>query len=169
MINVGYARIMARYNSWQNDQLIPHFLDMPPADLTKDRGAFFGSILSTANHILAADMLWLSRFDPSMAPPFESFDKWHMLHKDARNWAADRQRVDSKISDWAHSLRELDLLGDLHCVPAGGGAAYTLPKGQGVLQLFNHQTHHRGQIHAMLTAASHSAPVTDIAFLPETA
>ncbi|WP_439150258.1 DinB family protein [Sulfitobacter sp.] len=168
MINVGYVRTMARYNSWQNDQLMSLLLDMPDAELGKDRGAFFGSILGTANHLLCADMLWLSRFDPSTEPPFEAFAKWPKLHKDARAWAADRHRVDGKIRYWAEAIRELDLLGDLHCVPASGGAAYTLPMGIAILQLFNHQTHHRGQIHAMMTAAGQKAPVSDIAYMPET-
>ena len=169
MINTGYVRTMARYNSWQNDQLMPLLLDMPLAELTKDRGAFFGSILGTANHLLCGDMLWMSRFDPSTEPPFEAFDNWPKLHKDARAWAADRHRVDGKIRHWAGALRELDLLGDLHCVPASGGDPYSLPIGLAVVQLFNHQTHHRGQIHAMLTAAVEAAPVSDIIYLPETA
>ncbi|WP_157044611.1 DinB family protein [Roseobacter sp. GAI101] len=168
MINVGYVRTMARYNSWQNDQLMPVLLDMPTAELTMDRGAFFGSILGTANYLLCGDMLWLSRFDPSVQPPFEAFDKWPKFHKDARAWAADRHRIDGKIRHWAEALRELDLLGDLQCVPASGGKACTVPRGIAVIQLFNHQTHHRGQIHAMVTAAGQEAPVSDIVYMPET-
>lgn len=169
MINPGYVQLMARYNSWQNDQLMPLFLDMPIADLTKDRGAFFGSILGTANHLLCGDMLWMSRFDPSMEPPFEAPDKWPALHRDARDWAADRHRVDGKIRHWANALRELDLLGALTFVPASGGNPISLPISLAVIQLFNHQTHHRGQIHAMLTAAGENAPVSDIIYMPETA
>jgi uncharacterized damage-inducible protein DinB len=167
MITVGYVRLMARYNSWQNDQLMPILLDMPEAELTKDRGAFFGSILGTANHLLCGDMLWLSRFDPSMGPPFEAFARWPTLHDDARAWASDRHRVDGKIRTWADAVGELDLLGDMKCTPADGGASYTLPTSLAVLQMFNHQTHHRGQIHAMLTAAGETAPVSDIIHMPE--
>ena len=57
MITAAYVRTMARYNSWENDQLMPVVLDMPKAALTEDRGAFFGSILGTANHLLCGDML----------------------------------------------------------------------------------------------------------------
>ncbi len=121
MITVGYVRLMARYNSWQNDQLMPILLDMPEAELTKDRSAFFGSTLGTANHLLCGDMLWLSRFDPSMGPPFEAFARWPTLHDDARAWASDRHRVDGKIRTWADAVGELDLLGDMKCTPADGG------------------------------------------------
>lgn len=167
MINVAFVKTMARYNSWQNDQLMPVLLDMSADELTKDRGAFFGSILGTANHLLCGDMLWLSRFDPSMEPPFEAFSNWPKLHKDARAWASDRHRVDGKIRYWADTVRELDLLGDMHCTPADGGAPYMLAASLAIVQMFNHQTHHRGQIHAMLTAAGETAPVSDIIYMPD--
>lgn len=168
MITVAYARLMARYSTWQNDQLISVLLDLPEADLTQDRGAFFGSILGTANHLLCGDMLWLSRLDPMAEPPFEAFAKWPALHKDARGWGTDRHRVDGAITSWAGALRELDLVGDLTCTPADGSAPYTVTRAMAVIQMFNHQTHHRGQLHAMLTAAGEKAPVSDIIHMPET-
>ena len=167
MITAAYVRMMARYNSWQTDQLMPVLLDMSKAALTEDRGAFFGSILGTANHLLCGDMLWLSRLDPSMEPPYEAMAKWPKLHKDARSWAADRHRIDGKIRSWAENLRELDLTGELTCEPADGSAPYRLPVTRAVVQFFNHQTHHRGQLHAMLTAAGENAPVSDIIYMPE--
>jgi uncharacterized damage-inducible protein DinB len=167
VISADYVRTMARYNSWQNDQLMSVLMDMAQDELTRDRGAFFGSILGTANHLLCGDMLWLSRFEPSVKPPFEAAPKWPQLHKDARAWSADRHRIDGKIRDWADTLRALDLLGDLRCKPVDGSAPFTLPMTLAVTQFFNHQTHHRGQIHAMLTAAGEAAPVSDIIDMPE--
>tara|TARA_R110000772_G_scaffold143291_1_gene252843 strand:- start:562 stop:1071 length:510 start_codon:yes stop_codon:yes gene_type:complete len=167
MISAGYVRTMARYNSWQNDQLISLLLDMPKEELTKDRGAFFGSILGTANHLLCGDMLWLSRLDPLMAPPFAAPDQWPRLHEDARRWATDRHRVDGKLHLWVDKLREIDLVGDVTCQPVTRGTAFSLSRGMAVVQMFTHQTHHRGQIHAMLTAAGQAAPISDIIHMPE--
>ncbi len=66
---------------------------------------------------------------------------------------------------WADSLREIDLIGDLTFTPAMGGGSKTVSIMQAVVQIFNHQTHHRGQVHAMLTAAGETAPVSRISFL----
>ena len=112
MIDAGYVRTMARYNSWQNSQLRPVIEAMSHKDLVKDRGAFFGSILATANHLLWGDTLWMSRFDPSVEPP--SPDVRHdELHPTGAAWAADRFRMDGKIRHWANSLRSVDLKGDM--------------------------------------------------------
>ncbi len=168
MIDAGYVRMMARYNSWQNNQLMPVIEALPKAELVKDRSAFFGSILGTANHVLWGDTLWMSRFDPSVEPPAEGVVHTE-LHPTGSAWAADRFRMDGKIRYWADTLRTLDLKGDLTWYSGTMKRDFTLPLAQAIVQLFNHQTHHRGQIHAMLTAAGAQAPVTDLIFMPEDA
>ncbi len=166
MIDPRYVRTMARYTSWQNAQLMPVLEAMSHEDVTLDRGAFFGSILATANHVLWGDMMWMSRFDPSVerppGPP-GGLD----LHPTAAAWAADRFRMDGKIRFWSDGLRNLDLKGDLTWYSGMVGGELTLPLAETIVHLFNHQTHHRGQIHAMLTAAGQKAPVTDIALMPK--
>jgi uncharacterized damage-inducible protein DinB len=168
MIDPAFVRTMARYNSWQNNQLMPVIAAMPLKDLTKDRGAFFSSILATANHLLWGDTLWMSRFDPSVQPP--KTDVVHTdMHATGSAWAADRFRLDGKIRFWAEGLRGLDLTGDLEWYNARLDRHFCMPRQMAIMQLFNHQTHHRGQIHAMLTAAGATAPVTDLIFMPEEA
>ena len=115
MISPRYCLTMARYNAWQNRQLKAAFEALAPEDLTRDRGAFFGSILATANHLLWADRIWLARFTGGRAP-------------------------DGRIAESV---------------------------GLCVTHMFNHQTHHRGQIHAMLTQAGAAAPVSDLFILPD--
>lgn len=168
MIDAAYVRTMARYNSWQNGQLMPVIEAMPLKDLKKDRGAFFGSILGTANHLLFGDTIWMSRFDPSVEPP--RTDVLHTeLHPTAGAWAADRFRLDGKIRFWADGVRALDLTGDITWYSGAEQQEFTVSVAQAVVQMFNHQTHHRGQIHAMLTAAGVQAPVTDLVYMPKEA
>ncbi|NCT11917.1 MAG: damage-inducible protein DinB, partial [Rhodobacterales bacterium] len=59
---------MARYNAWQNTGLRRMVAAMDPAELSADRGAFFGSIMATLNHLLWADQVWLHRLAGHPAP-----------------------------------------------------------------------------------------------------
>ena len=60
---------MADYNRWMNQRMYEAACTLPEAEVTRDRGAFFGSILQTLNHIAVGDTLWLHRFSqhPEMA------------------------------------------------------------------------------------------------------
>nr|WP_298921632.1 DinB family protein [uncultured Roseobacter sp.] len=160
---------MARYNGWQNGQLMPVLEAMSHEDLTLDRGAFFGSLLATANHLLWGDTLWMSRFDPSVEPPAVPPKDHAKLHPTIQSWAADRFRMDGKIRFWAEGLRTLDLKGDLIFTPSTLGREVTVPLASSIVHFFSHQTHHRGQIHAMLTSAGQKAPVSDLFLMPEDA
>ncbi|WP_227269575.1 DinB family protein [Roseobacter weihaiensis] len=167
MIDPRYVQTMARYNSWQNNQLMPVLEAMSREEVTQDRGAFFGSLLATANHLLWGDTLWMSRFDPSVEAPKVGPEGHTTLHPTAASWAADRFRMDGKIRFWADGVRALDLKGDLSWYSGTLGGQMTKPMAMAVMQFFNHQTHHRGQLHAMLTAAGQKAPVSDLIFMPE--
>lgn len=166
MIFPDYCVTMARYNAWQNKQVRAAFEALPDADLRKDRKGFFGSILGTANHLLWGDMLWMSRFDGGSRPEggiAESVD----FQPTAAVWAGERYRVDARILTWAEKLRAMDLHGDLTWYSGAMGRDMAKPLDLCIMHFFNHQTHHRGQIHAMLTAAGAKAPVTDLAFMPD--
>ena len=166
MIEAGYVRTMARYNAWQNRQLTEGLSNMSDADLRKDRGAFFGSIMATLNHILWADTMWMNRFSPSVPAPAEG-----TVHTDYMPtfpvWSAERFRLDGAIRMWSDTLRTLDLTGDLRWYSGVLNQEMTTPVADCIVGVFNHQTHHRGQIHAMMTAAGRTAPVTDLIFMPE--
>ncbi len=167
MINVGYVRQMARYNSWQNKQLIAALDAMDEAELRADRGAFFGSILATANHLLWADQMWMSRFDPSVDAPVGGIVGSVKLTPTIRVWIGARGILDGKIRFWAQGVRNIDLTEDLTWYSGAVDQTMTKPLALCVMHFFNHQTHHRGQIHAMLTAAGQTAPVSDLALMPE--
>nr|WP_135503900.1 DinB family protein [Roseovarius aestuariivivens] len=167
MITPEYCRTMARYSAWQNRQYFDLLEAMSRAELTQDRGAFFGSILGTLNHLLWADRIWMSRFDPSVEPPAGGIKESPSCTPTLGAWSAERFHMDGKISHWAESLRALDLTGDVTFTSSVLGRTVSRPLGPCIAHMFNHQTHHRGQIHAMMTAAGLTAPVSDLFLLPE--
>lgn len=170
MITPEYCRTMARYNAWQNTGLRKMIPEMKPDDLYEDRGAFFGSIMRTLNHLLWGDMLWMSRFDGGAAPdPDMSIEDSFEMAPTRAVWAADRFRMDARITLWADSLHAVDLVGDMEWYSGATKRQMSKPMAICVMQLFNHQTHHRGQVHAMLTAAGQKPNDTDIPFMPEDA
>jgi len=167
MITPDYCRAMARYNAWQNSQIAATIETVPLADLTAGRGAFFGSILGTLNHLLWADAMWMSRFDPTQARPEGGIGDSAALCPTAGVWEAGRFALDGRIAQWAARLSAIRLTGDLTWHSGVTGREMRRPLAFCVVHMFNHQTHHRGQVHAMLTAAGLAAPVSDLALMPD--
>ena len=166
MINPGYVLTMARYNAWQNKQMMAAMEGLGDAALHEDRGAFFGSILATANHILWGDGMWMARFQ-GQEPPAVTMEGSTTLHPTFAAWSAARFRLDGRILLWAEKIHALDLVGDLTWYSGVMQRQVTKPRGGLIMHMFNHQTHHRGQIHALLTGAGVKAPVSDLFFMPE--
>lgn len=166
MIDRDYCMMMARYNTWQNRQLFGFLNVLDAAELTKDRGAFFGSIQRTINHLVWGDQIWMSRFDGGAAPDGTSPGGLEMFTTLAE-WHTARMSLDDRITIWAVGLNDVDLQRDMSWYSGAMGQDVTKPVAMLVAGMFNHQTHHRGQVHAMLTAAGSDAPVTDLFFLPD--
>jgi uncharacterized damage-inducible protein DinB len=166
MISPDYCLAMARYNAWQNKQLKAAFATLDAAALTQDRGAFFGSLLGTANHVLWGDRTWMSRFAATIALE-DGIKDGTGLTPSREAWAIARFHTDGEILLWAERLRAVDLAGDLTWYSGMLGREVRKPLQLCVTHMFNHQTHHRGQIHAMLTAAGAAGPVSDLAFMPQ--
>lgn len=166
MITPAYCQTMARYNAWQNNGLRAMIADMDRAALLLDRGAFFGSIMGTLNHLLWGDAIWISRFDGGEGPDVSIKESVDFTPTPAV-WAADRFRMDARITLWAQSVSAIDLVGDITWFSGAAGREVTKPIALCVMQLFNHQTHHRGQVHAMLTAMGLKPDDTDLPFMPE--
>ena len=173
MIEPGYVQVMARYNAWQNRQLTQILDKMDHGEITKDRGAYFGSILSTLNHLMWGDRVWMSRFSDTVQPPANlsapggGMPDTVSETTNIGDWSAQRFDLDGKITLWADGLHMIDLKGDLNWYSGAAGQDMSKPYSICVMHFLNHQTHHRGQVHAMLTAAGQSAPVSDLALMPE--
>lgn len=167
MIEAGYVRTMARYNAWQNRQLTEMLGQMEDTDLRKDRGAFFGSIFATLNHLLWADALWTNRFNSRVPGPTKGVEHHLTYTPTFAVWSAERFRLDGAIRMWADTTRSLDLQSKLSWYSNSLQREFKQPIGLCVMHMFGHQTHHRGQVHAMMTAAGLTAPVSDLVFMPE--
>ena len=161
---VDHLRLMARYNAWQNMSLVEAGETLSDEDRWRDRGAFFGSIAATFNHVLWDDALWLARFAGDARPELSV----PVSLEAPREWGAfkDLRAVrDAEVSAWAEGLSEADLEGVIAWYPGGGETRVEKPAAVCFAHLFNHQTHHRGQIHGMLTAAGAVPEATDLPML----
>ncbi|WP_272005709.1 DinB family protein [Roseovarius sp. ZX-A-9] len=166
IVSPSYCAMMARYNKWQNASLVEAADALDDAARVADRGAFFGSIMGTFSHLLWGDTIWMSRFD-GWAAPGGGLSGSATLHTDWAAFKAERARVDRQILGWADRLDPDDLLGDLSWHSGVLGRNVTRPFALCIAHFFNHQTHHRGQIHAMLTAAGARPGDTDLFVMPE--
>lgn len=164
MIGTAYVQMMARYNAWQNAWLIDAVGSLSAHDLRADRGAFFGSVFGTLNHLLWGDQLWMSRFDGGPGPT-TGIPHSGQTEKTLPTWKAARIRTDGRITNWANTVRPAALRGDLKWYSGSMGRDVTQPTAMCITHFFNHQTHHRGQIHAMLTAAGVKTSDTDLVFM----
>ncbi|MBL1258767.1 DinB family protein [Methylocystis sp. Sn-Cys] len=155
---------MARYNQWQNQNLYAAADALSDDERRKDRGAFFKSIHATLNHLLWADHMWLSRFAGGPQPAC-SLDDSSAFRAEWAALKADREQTDMRLIDWADSLDSAALEGDLAWYSGLLQSTISKPKHLVVIHIFNHQTHHRGQVHAMLTAAGARPHGTDLAMM----
>lgn len=165
MISAEYCRLMARYNTWQNNSLVTAANELTNAERRRDRGAFFQSIAATFNHIYWADALILQRLKGNERPE-ETIE--HSL-SDPSDWSEFkllRSQRNDEIQEWAALLVDSDLSGNVVWYPGDGSTRVEKPKALCAIELFTHQTHHRGQIHAMLTAAGAEPEPTNLSILP---
>ncbi|MEM1391647.1 MAG: DinB family protein [Pseudomonadota bacterium] len=161
----SWAINMARYNAWQNRSLYSAADTLSDEARRADKGAFFGSLHNTLAHILWADRVWLHRFNqtPPVSPTTDQGQS-----PDYANWEQlklDRIAFDQTIQNWANELNEDWLNSDFTWSNIAGTRTATRPAWQLVTHLFNHQTHHRGQAHALLTAAGAKPEDTDFFFM----
>jgi uncharacterized damage-inducible protein DinB len=165
MIDPGYVQRMARYNRWQNENLYGVADSLSDAERRRERGAFFGSIHATLNHLLWADQIWMSRLAGSPRPEGgipESVSR-HAQWSDLKR---ERGAFDEIIIDWADHLDPAWLAGDLTWYSVAAKTELSNPRWLLVTHMFNHQTHHRGQTHCMLTQAGGKPKDTDLPLMP---
>lgn len=164
MISPAFAQKMARYNRWQNASLYAAADRLSEAARREDHGAFFRSIHGTLNHLLWADVMWMSRLAGGPAPQVGLRDS-SAFHSDWASTKTERAQLDEILIGWADRLDEAALAGDLSWFSGARGTDIVMPRTLVVAHVFNHQTHHRGQVHAMLTAAGARLEDTDLIFM----
>ncbi|WP_299827835.1 DinB family protein [uncultured Roseobacter sp.] len=167
MIDPTYAQMMARYNAWQNRWLFAAVESLSDEAREANRGLFWGSIRATLSHLMWGDLMWMSRFDGGEGPskPLNETDNayaWPEL-------MAERPAVDARITRWAAGVADAAFDGDLTWWSGAAGREMSKSYALCVVHFFNHQTHHRGQVHGALTALGVKTDDTDIPFMPEDA
>ena len=165
MITPAYVRTMAAYNRWQNENLYGAADGLSDSERKAPRGAFFGSIHGTLNHLLWADQTWMSRFAGTPTPIAKGIRASPGMYEDWAELRRARTAFDETIIGWADSLEAAWLEGDLTWFSGAAGREVTKPKGLLVAHMFNHQTHHRGQAHCLLTQCGVKPGDTDLPFM----
>ncbi len=167
-------RFLARYNRWFNERLYDACERLPDAERRRGRGAFFGSIHGSLNHLVWGDCLWLERFgaqgvafaafagDLLALPPGAGHGT--ILHEDWSGLRTRRARLDMVIEAWTHEMpADYPLRTMRYANTKGVERAH--PMWQALTHFFNHQTHHRGQVTTLLSQVGVDVGVTDLIVL----
>jgi len=165
MIDVAYVQRMARYNRWQNENLYGVADALSDDERRRARGAFFGSIHATLNHLLWADRIWMSRLAGTPPPPKGGIPESVSQVDDWSDLKPERMALDGVMVDWADRIDAATLAGELTWFSNAIKAEVSKPRWILVTHMFNHQTHHRGQVHCMLTQAGGKPGDTDLFLL----
>jgi uncharacterized damage-inducible protein DinB len=165
--------LLAEYNAWMNEKIYATAAELAEEVRTENRGAFFGSIHGTLNHLLVADRIWLQRF----ARYFTQFSvlEWvgalpqptaldEILFADFQAMREHRRALDATIKEWIGALSQADLdqvlqYSSIKGIPASRSFSGVL------LHFFNHQTHHRGQVTTLLSQLGKDVGATDLLLL----
>ena len=161
MIDPAYVQRMARYNRWQNANLYGVADTLPDEERRRERGAFFGSIHKTLSHLLWADRIWLSRFT-DVPKPQGGIPDSVSLYPDWDGLKRERVAFDDTMVAWADKVDASYLQGDLTWYSGAQKREVTKAKWVLLTHLFNHQTHHRGQVHVMLSQTPVAPPSLDL-------
>jgi len=150
----------ARYNHWANGRIYDAAAGLSDAEYRRDRRGFFRSIHGTLNHILVGDRLWLNRLTGEGENP-GSLDA--ILFDDLAGLRAAREAEDQRLLRTVDGYGEADLSGTLSYTNIAGGS-YTQPLTLVLGHVFNHQTHHRGQVHDMVSQTGTTPPELDLIY-----
>lgn len=155
---------MADYNTWMNERLYELCSSISDDERKEDKGAFFGSIHRTLNHILYGDLAFMSRFtgDPEVVPEL-GID----LHDDFQELRIARSALDRRISNWAGTLQNDWLEQELTYTSKVDGVSRTVSQWVLVTHMLNYETHHRGQVTTLLSQRGLDVGTTDLPFMPQ--
>jgi uncharacterized damage-inducible protein DinB len=158
-----YAVAMAAYNGWMNERIYACCAALSDEERRRDRGAFFGSIHGTLNHILLGDQAWMQRFAGEPVTMRNPREELHAAFNAL--WAA-RRAMDERIAAWAAGLSDRVAERAFRFFSVTYGVHRELPTWAAVVHLFNHQTHHRGQLTTLLSQLGIDPGVTDFPSMP---
>ena len=140
--------MFAGYNRWANARIYDAAATLSDADYRADRGAFFKSVHGTLNHLLVGDRIWMQRFTGMGEAPAR-LDA--ILYDDFAALRLARRAEDERIAAWIGSLSEADLQGTFRYRTLTNPTTIEQPRAPALDHFFNHQTHHRGLAHGLLS------------------
>lgn len=156
-----HFNMFAHYNRWANATLYAEAAKLTREEFNQPTGAFFGSLMGTLNHLLVADRIWLHRFSGEGSLPTRLnenlFIEFEPLH-------AARKEEDERIIRWVGTLSEDALRNEFTYTPVTSPQSVTQKLGPALAHIFNHQTHHRGQAHTILTTLGKPSLALDLIY-----
>jgi uncharacterized damage-inducible protein DinB len=164
MVSPEWLSALARYNRWMNEKLYAHAATLSDDARKRDVGAFFKSIHGTLNHLLLADRVWLARFTGAtvpegfMGPGIRTLDQ--QLYANFDDLRRERSITDATLSEWVSHLSAERLAAPLTFTRRG--QKLETPLWWTIAHVFNHQTHHRGQVTTLLMQQGCDPGVTDL-------
>ena len=163
MLTIDYCRLFIAYNGWMNDKLYAAADALGDAARKADRGAYFKSIHGTFNHLLYVDQAWLNRFTgrllAGLNPDAGVYDDYARLR-------ARRAELDGELAAWVETLTPDWLARDFEYHSLAYQRSFVRPAWTLVAHLFNHQTHHRGQVTTLLSQTGVDPGITDLPMTP---
>lgn len=165
MISPNYVRQLAAYNAWQNDNQYAAASGLSETERRHNRGAFFDSIQATLNHLMWAEMMWMSRIAGTAMPVQVGVPESVARFEDWPTLTSERLWFDKVIVYWAAGVSDSDLAGELTFFSSAVGCELKNTRRSCIRHTFDHQTHNGGQVHAMLTAAGAKPGDTDLALM----
>ena len=157
--------MFAAYNQWANGRIYDAATDLDEEEFNRDVGAFFGSLMGTLNHLLAADRIWMKRFTGEGDAP-TALDA--ILHRDLPKLRTAREAEDRRIIDWLSGLSDKALSGRFTYMTLSDMRTVSQRLAPALAHVFNHQTHHRGQAHMILTVLGRPSVPLDLAYFQRT-
>ena len=161
MTLLDHFRMLGGYNAWANVRLYEAAARLDGDQYRADRGAFFKSVHGTLNHLLATDRVWMQRFTGTGTAPdrldailFETLDELRPA----------REAEDRRIVDFVDALDDFRLAGSIRYRRVTTPEIFEQQLALALAHWFNHQTHHRGQVHGLLTGLVGQAPELDLLF-----
>ncbi len=158
--------MMAAYNKWANARLYDAASALTDEEFGRDTGAYFASMEGTLNHILVGDLIWMHRFTSTGELP-DSLDA--VLYDRFDELADARAGLDARIEEWVEGLSDIDLMGRFTYLTATDFKTISQRLAPAMAHFFNHQTHHRGQAHMILSVLGETPPELDLIYFQRSA
>ncbi|PUA17972.1 DinB family protein [Glaciimonas sp. PCH181] len=155
-----HFELLARYHLWATEKILSHIASISEDDYRRDCGLFFHSIHGTLNHMLVGELHWHARFtnsNPITIPLNAEVEPDRVALASALHTAV--ARWNDFVDNIAPERFDTQLM-----YSRANGEKTTTPFAPTLAHVFNHGTHHRGQLSAALTCLGYPVPELDLIY-----